>query len=135
MEVVEETEASKLESTLVVLDAQIQKLEDLEPGERPKAALQRAYKKRAETARRLAELNAAIRSGNVNRRARGRTLKGGALFLGAIYQYLRPVRLTDGPVEWHGGRVALVVDEAILNTPEHTGVWAYTQIYTRALLR
>jgi type I restriction enzyme M protein len=49
-------------------------------------------------------------------------MKGGALFIGAIHQYLRTDRRSDEPAEWQGGRTAIVVDEAVLNTPEYSGV-------------
>lgn len=49
----------------------------------------------------------------------GEKLKGGALFLGAIADYLKPIRHPNVPIEWQGGRAAIVVDEAILNTADY----------------
>jgi predicted RNA methylase len=63
----------------------------------------------------------------VERRAAGRgqyvvqgdSAKGGALFLAAIRDYLKPVSDPAAPSEWRGGRLGIIVDEAILNTPEY----------------
>jgi hypothetical protein len=49
----------------------------------------------------------------------GNTAKGGALFLAAIKDYLKPVQDAAAPEERRGGRMAIIVDEAILNTPEY----------------
>lgn len=51
--------------------------------------------------------------------ARGESAKGGALFLAAIHHYLKPVRDPAAPPEWRGGRLGIIVDEAILNTPDY----------------
>ena len=50
---------------------------------------------------------------------RGDSAKGGALFLAAIRDYLKPVSNPAEPPEWRGGRLGIIVDEAILNTPEY----------------
>ena len=42
-----------------------------------------------------------------------------ALFLAVIKDYLRPVADESKVEEWRGGRVGIIVDEAILNTPEY----------------
>ena len=49
-------------------------------------------------------------------------MKGGALFLGAIAAYLRGDRSPESGIEWQGGRCAIVVDEAILNTLDYAHV-------------
>lgn len=49
----------------------------------------------------------------------GNTAKGSALFLAAIKNYLKPVSEAGAVEEWRGGRLAIVVDEAILNAPEY----------------
>lgn len=49
----------------------------------------------------------------------GNTAKGGALFLAAIKDYLKPIRDAARVEEWRGGRVGIIVDEAILNTPDY----------------
>lgn len=59
---------------------------------------------------------------------RGDSAKGGALFLAAIRDYLKPVRNPAERPEWRGGRLGIIVDEAILNTPEY----AETRRFIRA---
>ena len=49
----------------------------------------------------------------------GSTAKGGALFIAAIKDYLNPISRPSDSEEWRGGRVGIIVDEAILNTPEY----------------
>jgi type I restriction-modification system DNA methylase subunit len=64
-------------------------------------------------------LQTKVNAGDVTLKAEGTQMKGGALFIGAIEQYLAassPNRTAE-PIEWRGGRTVLVVDEAILNTP------------------
>lgn len=51
--------------------------------------------------------------------------KGGAIFLGAIAKYLKKNRSPDAEIEWQGGQAAVVVDEAILNTPDYADVRAF----------
>jgi type I restriction-modification system DNA methylase subunit len=55
----------------------------------------------------------------------GEMMKGGALFLGAMVDYLKPVRDPSARYEWQGGRAVIVVDEAILNTPDYAKVRAF----------
>ncbi len=57
--------------------------------------------------------------------ARGESAKGGALFLAAIHHYLKPVSNRKEPPEWRGGRLGIIVDEAILNTPEYAKTRAF----------
>lgn len=76
---------------------------------------------------RIAELTAKIRAEDLTWKADGAQMKGGALFIGAIEQYLTaesPNR-THEPIEWRGGRVVLVIDEAVLNTPAYGFVRAF----------
>ena len=66
-----------------------------------------------------AEAVAAVRDGRATYETSGSTAKGGALFLAVIKDYLRPVADESMVEEWRGGRVGIIVDEAILNTPEY----------------
>ena len=66
-----------------------------------------------------AEAVAALREGRGTYETSGSTAKGGALFLAVIKDYLRPVADESKVEEWRGGRVGIIVDEAILNTPEY----------------
>lgn len=52
-------------------------------------------------------------------RVRGSTTKAGALFLSAISGCLKSRGDSTAPAEWRGGRLGIILDEAILNTAEH----------------
>lgn len=64
---------------------------------------------------------AAIGAGTVTPLAAGRTAKGGVLFISALVKVLKRVRDASLPVEWRGGVLSLVIDEAVLNTREYAG--------------
>jgi type I restriction-modification system DNA methylase subunit len=72
------------------------------------------YQKAAEA--NLADIMRRIGAGNLTYEPSGNTAKGGALFLSAIFDYLKSVRLPQAPEEWKGGIVGIVIDEAVLNT-------------------
>lgn len=120
MMVVEETQAAAIEARRDDAAHKVTALEAMDLGDRPRGALPRAIRSRDSLTEKLAAIRADIAAGNVTRQPRGQHLKGGALFLGAIAQYLKPDRTPSAPVEWQGGRTAIVVDEAILNTPDYT---------------
>ena len=61
----------------------------------------------------------AIGSGKVTYRAAGRVAKGGALFLSSLAKCLKPCRDASLPLEWRGGVLGLIIDEAVLNTPQY----------------
>lgn len=125
LEVVEETQLRDLKASREQIDSRIAALEEMDAQDRPKGALTRALRKRDGISERILQLQADIVAGNITRRPRGRSMKGGALFLGAIARYLKAQRVPDELIEWQGGRVALVVDEAILNTPDYRHVRAF----------
>jgi type I restriction-modification system DNA methylase subunit len=75
------------------------------------------YLKDAETA--LADIIHRIGAKEVTYEPSGNTAKGGALFLSAILDYLKLVRLPQAPEEWKGGLVGIVIDEAVLNTRDY----------------
>lgn len=76
-----------------------------------------------------AAAEAALKSGSATYKVLGTTAKGGALFLAAIRDYLKPVRDAGEVEEWRGGRVAIIVDEAILNTPEYAATRRFIRNY------
>jgi len=119
MVVEEANSVVSLEARRSSVDVRIQEIEALEPAERPRGALIRARRSRDQITEQILENKAKLREGRVTRRPRGQTMKGGALFLGALAHYLRPVRNPALGIEWQGGRGVIVVDEAILNTPEY----------------
>ncbi|HEX8674699.1 MAG TPA: N-6 DNA methylase [Longimicrobium sp.] len=57
----------------------------------------------------------------------GESTKAGALFLSAICAFLKTASNPDAPAEWRGGRLGIIIDEAILNTTEHSGTRAFVR--------
>jgi len=78
----------------------------------------------------------AIASGNGTPVPAGRTAKGGALFISALVRVIKPVRDASLPVEWRGGILCLVIDEAVLNTREYAGARAFIRrnFFVKAIL-
>lgn len=52
----------------------------------------------------------------------GNQMKGGAQFINAIYHYLKPIRDKSLLPEWRGGKMLIILDEAILNTDDYSDV-------------
>lgn len=73
----------------------------------------------------LAEAQGKLTAGERTYVWKGVEMKGGALFLGAIANYLVKERIPGELPEWRGGRCALVVDDGILNTPDYAHVRAF----------
>jgi type I restriction-modification system DNA methylase subunit len=116
---VEEDKLIEAEANLAESHATIADLEALLPDPAASRRLVNARRTRDRRAARVHELAALVRGGNVTFEPAGESMKGGALFLGAIADYLRPVRDQNALLEWRGGWAAVVVDEAILNTPDY----------------
>ena len=89
------------------------------------AAEKRALERAAKAERSMAEARSRLAAGQGSFVARGESAKGGALFLAAIRDYLKPVSNPAEPPEWRGGRLGIIVDEAILNTPEYAETRAF----------
>jgi type I restriction-modification system DNA methylase subunit len=70
----------------------------------------------------LATANAKLATGDRTYDIKGSMSKGGALFLGAIANYLVDERVPGELPEWRGGRCAIIVDDGILNTPDYAHV-------------
>lgn len=122
MRTLEEGELLKVEARLEKTKLRIEELEAMEPAERPARKYESALRTQSNQREALAALQSAVKAGTVTREATGQTRKGGALFLGAISRYLKPVRDGDLGIEWRGGRAAVIVDEAILNTPDYADI-------------
>lgn len=129
----EEAARAKLNQELVAMRTQIALLEDRLDGgsitDEERRTLKSLRRKVTSRDQRVAALTNSIARGDTTIEAAGSKMKGGALFLGAITNYLKPVsqaRIAD-LYEWRGGRVLIVLDEAILNTPAH----GFTRQYIR----
>jgi type I restriction-modification system DNA methylase subunit len=68
----------------------------------------------------------------------GNQMKGGAQFVNAIYHYLKPVRdpNLNALLEWKGGKMLIILDEAILNTDNYTNVRKFIRdhFYIKAII-
>lgn len=82
------------------------------------------------------EANKSIGAGNITYKPAGNTAKGGALFLSAIGRCLKRVRDASLPVEWRGGVLGLIIDEAVLNTREYATARAFIrqQYFLKAIV-
>lgn len=75
--------------------------------------------------KKLDDAKGRIAAGRLTYEPAGSTAKGGALFLSAILDYLKPERTPGAPEEWRGGFVGIVVDEAVLNTAAYAHARAF----------
>lgn len=134
--IAEDQKLAVAEAALRSSEERIEQLEALLPDEDAKKALTRARGARKRQAARVIALKTAISSGSVAREPVNRSMKGGALFLGAIADYLKLVRDQDARPEWRGGWAAVVVDEAILNTPDYgpTREFIRDRFYVKAVV-
>lgn len=66
----------------------------------------------------------------------GNQMKGGAQFVNAIYHYLKPIRDPKAPPEWRGGKMLIILDEAILNTDDYASVRKFIRdhFYIKAVI-
>lgn len=83
------------------------------------AAESAARRQRASAEKARLEASTRLAAGEGTYVVSGNAAKGGALFLVAIKDYLRRVADPGAVEEWRGGRVGIIVDEAILNAPEY----------------
>jgi len=86
-----------------------------------------------------AELEAKLLSGieeQIQWEITGTTMKGGALFLAAIWHFLKDVAYPDELPEWRSGKVLLILDEGILNTDDYKEVRAFlrSHYYIKAII-
>ena len=136
MRTVEEGQLEAAEASVETLRAEIAALEASLPDPLARRRLPGKRAARDRHAQRAATLRAAVAAGNVNRVPVNTSMKGGALFLGAIADYLKPVRDPDARLEWRGGWAGIVVDEAILNTPDYgpTRAFIRDRFYVKAVV-
>jgi len=66
-----------------------------------------------------ANLEALIRTNSCEYEVTGNTMKGGALFVNAIYHYLKNNRAPEELPEWRGGKMITIIDEGVLNTDDY----------------
>ncbi len=134
--VIEKQKLTSAEQRLSELEQKVATFEAALPNADAQRALPAVRRSHARWAAKVADLRAAIAAGNINREPIGTTMKGGALFLGAIADYLTTNRDPDAPAEWRGGWAGVVVDEAILNTPDYGPVREFIRdrFYVKAVV-
>jgi type I restriction-modification system DNA methylase subunit len=124
----EEVDLARWRAKLAESDKRIAELQSMSPDEIGRK-LASAYTTRNNRAKRIADLEAAITAKDLTWEPQGEDMKGGALFLGALAQYLKLNRDPDRTIEWRGGHAAIVVDEAILNTPDYGMIREFIREY------
>lgn len=136
MRSVEGQQLEAAEQAFAKHEAAIAELESRLPDPAAKRSLPAKRKARDRRRDQIAQLRAVISSGGEQRVPVNASMKGGALFLGAIADYLKPVRDPDARPEWRGGWAGIVVDEAILNTPDYgpTRAFLRERFYVKAVV-
>ena len=83
-----------------------------------------------------ADLDAKLRTGQVQWEITGNTMKGGAMFIAAIWHYLKSITYPDNPPEWRGGKMLIILDEGILNTDDYKDVREFlrSHFYIKAVI-
>jgi len=82
------------------------------------------------------ELHAKLRAGQAEWEITGNTMKGGALFLAAIWHYLKGNSYHDSPPEWRGGKILTILDEGVLNTDNYSPLREFlrSHFYIKAII-
>jgi type I restriction-modification system DNA methylase subunit len=83
-----------------------------------------------------AELEALIRTNSCEYEVTGNTMKGGALFINAIYHYLKSDRDPEALPEWRGSKMITIIDEGVLNTDDYVGTRDFIRenFYVKAVI-
>jgi len=82
------------------------------------------------------ELEALIRTGSCEYEVTGNKMKGGALFVNAIYHYLKSDREPEALPEWRGSKMVTIIDEGVLNTDDYVSVREFIRrnFYVKAVI-
>jgi len=100
------------------------------------SALERKRRAIEQNKKQVAELEARLRAGDVEWEVAGNTMKGGALFVAAIWHYLKEDTGKSELPEWRGGKVLIVLDEGVLNTDDYKEVREFIRrrFYIKAVI-
>lgn len=136
MRVVEKERLRAVQATVEDSERLVESLEAALPDPEAQQKLPSARRTLKNRVQRAGALQLAIGAGKVTREPVNQSMKGGALFLGAVADYLKPVRDPDALVEWRGGWAGIVLDEAILNTPDYGPVREFIRdkFYVKAIV-
>lgn len=115
---------------------ELEQVEDVKTYQRLLSAAESKRKTIQENESKIADLEARLRSENVEWEITGNTMKGGAMFMAAIWHYLRVNAYPDQPPEWRGGKMLIILDEGILNTDDYKSVRGFlrSHFYLKAVI-
>jgi type I restriction-modification system DNA methylase subunit len=84
----------------------------------------------------IKQIEAELLTGKVEYEITGNNLKGGAMFMTAIWHYLKDVSNKDELPEWRGGKTLIVLDEGVLNTDDYKQVRNFIRnhFYVKAVI-
>jgi type I restriction-modification system DNA methylase subunit len=84
----------------------------------------------------IADLDHQKRLGQIEYEITGNTMKGGAMFLAAIWRYLKDNSYPEKLPEWRGGKMLIILDEGIFNTDDYIDVRKFirTHFYIKAII-
>lgn len=122
----------KYEIELLELEKQLETSRDAKLVKRVETKTRSVVKAQRE----VADLEAEIRSERIDYQITGNTMKGGALFIAAIWHYLKGDAYPENPPEWRGGKMLIVLDEGILNTDDYAEVRDFlrSHFYIKAVI-
>ncbi|MFZ3121802.1 MAG: hypothetical protein WA104_00295 [Thermodesulfovibrionales bacterium] len=82
------------------------------------------------------QIEAEILTGKAEYEITGNNMKGGAMFITAIWHYLKDVADKDELPEWRGGKMLIVLDEGVLNTDDYKEVRNFirSHFYIKAVI-
>lgn len=98
---------------------ELKKSEEFKKYKSLKAKIKRKNKTISSNQEKLDELKVKINTNDCEFEITGNNLKGGALFLNSINNYLKTDRKPEELPEWRGGVLITVIDEGILNTEDY----------------
>lgn len=88
-------------------------------------AFNKAKKFRVLAEEKLAEVQRKIGAGELTYKSAGSITKGSLLFLSVIKDYLKDISAPSENEEWQGGKVGIIIDEAVLNGNEFAQARAF----------
>ncbi|MDA8338188.1 MAG: N-6 DNA methylase [Nitrospiraceae bacterium] len=82
------------------------------------------------------QIEAEILAGKSEYEITGNNMKGGAMFITAIWHYLKEISDSDALPEWKGGKMLIVLDEGVLNTDDYKEVRKFIRehFYIKAII-
>lgn len=122
-------ELAKLQNQLAASNDESERQKCLKKIERKRTMI-------AQSEKEIVDLETKIHLGQSEYKITGNNMKGGALFLAAIWNYLKNNAYPDNPPEWRGGKMLIILDEGILNTDDYKEVRHFlrSHFYIKAII-